>query len=66
VCHDVSTIVIIASENARDLDALRDLIDSGRVAPALDREYPIDDVAAAMQHLVDGRTRGKVVLTGAS
>ena len=53
----------IASENAPDLDILRNLIDGGQVAPAVDRAYPLDDVAAAMQHLVDGRTRGKVVLT---
>jgi NADPH:quinone reductase-like Zn-dependent oxidoreductase len=56
----------IASENAPDLDILRDLIDSGQVVPAVDRAYSIDEIAEAMQHLVDGRTRGKVVLTIAS
>jgi len=53
----------ISSENATDLEALRELIESGRVRPLIDRSYALDDTAAAIQHLVDGRTRGKLVIT---
>ena len=53
----------ISSENAADLDALRELIESGRVRPVIDRRYALGDAAAAIQHLVDGHARGKVVIT---
>jgi NADPH:quinone reductase-like Zn-dependent oxidoreductase len=32
------------------------------VAPAMDRTYPLDDVAAAMRRLLDGRANGKIVI----
>lgn len=53
----------VASENARDLMALRELIDSGRLAPAIDRSYPLSEVSAAIRYLLDGRARGKLVIT---
>jgi NADPH:quinone reductase-like Zn-dependent oxidoreductase len=53
----------VASENADDLIVLRDLIESGKVAPVLDRTYRLDEAAAAVRHLVDGHARGKVVVT---
>jgi NADPH:quinone reductase-like Zn-dependent oxidoreductase len=54
---------LVNSENARDLVALTELIESGKVTPAVDRTYPLSDTAAAIQHLVEGRARGKVVVT---
>ena len=53
----------VASENAKDLMALRELIDSGQLAPAIDRSYPLSEVAAAIRYLLDGRARGKLVIT---
>jgi len=53
----------IASENAEDLVVLRDLIESGQVAPAVDRAYPLGEVAAAIRYVIDGHARGKVVIT---
>jgi NADPH:quinone reductase-like Zn-dependent oxidoreductase len=53
----------VASENAADLVALRELIESGKVAPAIDRTYPLGEVAAAIRHLIDGKARGKLVIT---
>jgi NADPH:quinone reductase-like Zn-dependent oxidoreductase len=53
----------IASENSADLDALRDLIESGTVAPVIDRTYPLGQTPAAIQYLHEGRARGKVVIT---
>ena len=54
---------IASSENAEDLVVLRDLIEAGQITPAVDRTYPLAEAAAAVQHLVDGRARGKVVIT---
>jgi len=53
----------VARERPADLVALRDLADSGAITPAIDRTYPLSQAAAAVRHLADGRTRGKVVIT---
>jgi NADPH:quinone reductase-like Zn-dependent oxidoreductase len=52
----------ITSENAEDLQALRDLIESGKITPAVDRTYPLAETAAAVRYLLDGHARGKVVI----
>lgn len=54
---------LVNSENAQDLIALTELIESGKVTPAVDRTYPLSETAAAVQHMVEGRARGKIVIT---
>lgn len=51
-----------AKENAADLVVLRELFESGKIAPAVDRTYPLAETAAAVRYLQDGRARGKVVI----
>ena len=41
----------IASENAEHLTVLRDLIESGKIAPAIDRTYPLSETPAAIRYL---------------
>jgi NADPH:quinone reductase-like Zn-dependent oxidoreductase len=53
----------VASENAEDLMALRGLIDSGQLTPAIHRSYPLSEVAAAIRYMLDGHARGKLVVT---
>jgi NADPH:quinone reductase-like Zn-dependent oxidoreductase len=53
----------VASETAADLDALRDLIEAGTVTPAVDRTYPLAETGAAIRQLLDGRARGKLVVS---
>jgi NADPH:quinone reductase-like Zn-dependent oxidoreductase len=53
----------VSSENAEDLLALRELIESGRVAPVIDRTYQLGETAAAIRYMLDGQTRGKLVIT---
>jgi NADPH:quinone reductase-like Zn-dependent oxidoreductase len=66
--HLLSTVVsqklgtFISSENAEDLTALRQLIESGGVSPAIDRTYPLSEVPAAIRYVIEGRARGKVVI----
>lgn len=52
----------MAKENAADLVALTELIEAGKVTPAVERTYPLDEAAAAIQHMVDGHAHGKVVV----
>ncbi len=61
VSQELSTF--IASENSADLGVLRDLMESGKIAPAVDRTYPLRETPAAIRHFQEGRARGKVVIT---
>jgi NADPH:quinone reductase-like Zn-dependent oxidoreductase len=53
----------LASENAADLSALRDLIEAGTLTPVIDRTYPLAEAPAAIRHLLDGQARGKLVIS---
>jgi NADPH:quinone reductase-like Zn-dependent oxidoreductase len=52
----------IASENAADLRALGELIESGAVTPAVDRRYGLEETPLAIRQLLDGQIRGKVAI----
>jgi NADPH:quinone reductase-like Zn-dependent oxidoreductase len=56
----------VASEKAVDLIALRDLVEAGKLTPAIDRSYPLAETPAGIRHLMDGRARGKLVLSVSS
>lgn len=49
--------------SAGALDELRELIEAGRVTPAIDRTYPLAEVPAAMRYFVDEHARGKIAIT---
>jgi NADPH:quinone reductase-like Zn-dependent oxidoreductase len=53
----------VARQRGEDLMVLRHLIESGAVAPAIDRTYPLAEAPAAIRYLADGQARGKVVVT---
>jgi hypothetical protein len=42
---------------------LKDLIESGRVQPVIDRTYDLTEVPDAMRYLETGHARAKVVIT---
>jgi NADPH:quinone reductase-like Zn-dependent oxidoreductase len=52
-----------APERAADMAAVIELVESGTVTPAVERTYPLEESAAAVQHMAEGRVRGKVVVT---
>ncbi|HET6393410.1 MAG TPA: NAD(P)-dependent alcohol dehydrogenase [Blastococcus sp.] len=54
---------LASSENAADLVVLTGLIEAGQVTPVVDRTYPLAEAAAAIRHLLDGKARGKVVVS---
>jgi NADPH:quinone reductase-like Zn-dependent oxidoreductase len=56
-------VVLVAKERASDYERLTDLIETGQVAPSLDRTYPLEEVPHAMQQLETGQVRGKVAIT---
>jgi NADPH:quinone reductase-like Zn-dependent oxidoreductase len=52
----------LANENSADLDALRALIETGAVTPAIDKVVALDDVPDAIRGLAAGHVRGKIVI----
>lgn len=53
----------VAKENAADLVALGQLLETGAVTPAIDRSFPLDQTVAAVRYLLDGKACGKIVVT---
>ncbi|MEN9563766.1 MAG: hypothetical protein RIR73_2010, partial [Chloroflexota bacterium] len=52
----------IAQFNRPDLDTLREMTESGKVKPVVEKVYPLAQVVEAMKHLGTGHARGKIVL----
>jgi NADPH:quinone reductase-like Zn-dependent oxidoreductase len=53
----------VSTPNHEDLLVLKELIESGKVTPVIDRTYPLAEVPEAMRYLEGGHARGKVVIT---
>jgi NADPH:quinone reductase-like Zn-dependent oxidoreductase len=49
--------------NKKDLRTLKDLLEAGKLAPVIDRTYPLSEVPTAIRSLAEGHSRGKVVIT---
>jgi NADPH:quinone reductase-like Zn-dependent oxidoreductase len=49
--------------NKKDLGVLRDLTESGKIAPALTKTYPLTETAAAYKYLETGHASGKIAIT---
>ena len=54
---------LTSSENSADLVALKELIESGKVTPRVDKTYPLGDVPMAIRYMTDGHAGGKVVIS---
>jgi NADPH:quinone reductase-like Zn-dependent oxidoreductase len=48
--------------NQEDLRFLKQLIETGKLTPVIDRTYPLCEVPEAIRYLENGRARGKVVI----
>jgi NADPH:quinone reductase-like Zn-dependent oxidoreductase len=53
----------INKENHEDMLVLKELIESGKVTPVIDRTYPLAEVPEAIRYLEEGHAQGKVVIT---
>ena len=56
-------VMFMSSENGADLAAITEVIERGGVRPALERTFPLEQAAAAVDHVAGGHARGKVVVT---
>ena len=55
--------LVMATIRKEDLQTLKELIESGKVTPVIDRTYPLRDVPEALRSWELGHARGKVVIT---
>jgi NADPH:quinone reductase-like Zn-dependent oxidoreductase len=53
----------VNKENREDMLVLKELIETGRVTPAIDRRYPLAEVPKAIRYMEEGHAQGKVVIT---
>jgi NADPH:quinone reductase-like Zn-dependent oxidoreductase len=53
----------VNKENHEDMIVLKELIESGKVTPVIDRTYTLAKVPEAIRYLEEGHARGKVVIT---
>ena len=54
---------LIPKENREDLVLIKELLETGKVVPVIDRSYPLSEVAEAIRYLEEGHAQGKVVIT---
>ena len=55
--------LLVPKEHYADLERLTEYIEAGAVTPSIDRTYPLDQAADAMQQLIAGQVRGKIAIT---
>ena len=56
-------VFFMAKFNTPDMEVLRELLESGKVTPVVDRRYALKELPEAMRYLGAGHARGKIVIT---
>jgi NADPH:quinone reductase-like Zn-dependent oxidoreductase len=56
-------VFFVAKFNRPDLEVLRELLETGKVTPVIDRRYELSEVADALRYLGEGHAQGKIVIT---
>ena len=54
---------VLVKPNQADLLVLKELCETGKVRPVIDRRFPLSEVPSAIRYVEDGHARGKVVVT---
>ena len=55
--------VLLHNPNNKDLNFMKQLVEDGKVAPVIDKRYPLVEVADALRYFGSGQAIGKVVIT---
>jgi NADPH:quinone reductase-like Zn-dependent oxidoreductase len=58
-----TAVFFVAKFNKPDMDALRELLESGQVTPVVERRYELGEVADALRYIGEGHARGKIVIS---
>jgi NADPH:quinone reductase-like Zn-dependent oxidoreductase len=60
---DKTIRILAVPQNNKDLIAITELCEAGKVTPVIDRKYPLTQVPEALRYVTEGRAKGKVVIT---
>jgi NADPH:quinone reductase-like Zn-dependent oxidoreductase len=52
----------IAKVNQEDLATLSELLKDGKIAPVIDRRYPLHETVSAMRYILEQHAQGKVII----
>lgn len=55
--------ILMVPQDSRDLLAITELCETGKLVPVIDRIYPFQETPEAFRYVTEGRARGKVVIT---
>jgi len=54
---------LLMRPSQKDLVFMKELLETGKVVPVIDRRFTLSEVAEAIRHYGEGHARGKVVIT---
>ncbi|HJR80157.1 MAG TPA: NAD(P)-dependent alcohol dehydrogenase [Anaerolineales bacterium] len=55
--------LLFVPQNRKDLLAITELCEAGKIVPVIDRRYPLSEVPEALRYVGEGHAKGKVVIT---
>jgi NADPH:quinone reductase-like Zn-dependent oxidoreductase len=53
---------MMAKPSSKDLDIVKELLETGKVKPIIDRHYQLKEVPDALRYLEEGHAKGKVII----
>ena len=56
-------VLLTAHQTQQDLAILKEMLESGKIKPAIDRLYTLAEVPEALQYLGQGHAQGRIVVT---
>ena len=56
-------VFFVAEFNSPDLGVLRELLESGKVKPVVEKRYELSEVADALRYIGEGHAQGKIVIS---
>jgi NADPH:quinone reductase-like Zn-dependent oxidoreductase len=56
-------VFFIAKIDKAGMEVLRELLETGKVTPVVDRTYELSEIVDAFDYLGQGHARGKIVVT---
>ena len=55
--------LLVVPQNNKDLIAITELCEAGKIVPVIDKRYPFSQVPEALRYVAEGHAKGKVVIT---
>ncbi len=63
LCHGRKAAFVMVKPSGKDLDFIKELVETNKIRPVIDRVFPLSQVAAAHTYCEAGHTRGKSIIT---